>query len=641
LPADVNDPLLSPESTESNLPTTLLPELLLDKQNKYKQISEDSTEDPVEEDIKEDPVQSTDEEEPNMDNKGFNYENEKSFEDSGNKRNNATEAVTQVSNDGSPTGNGSYTEAGTLPIGSVPEGTTIAPCIISEKKGSIANGSPVKGKLGYDWCGPILKKNNNLPSNPTIKDRMKYAFSCPPHGMVGRVMTGVALLLLIWGALVSILGETALPGGNIFSLLVLFVLAQLAGDLVALVKLPPLLGMLCVGIALASIPGISIGDAIDQNWSSCIRSVALTVILIRAGQGLDPDALRRLSFMVFRLAATPCLVETTVVATVAHYLLGFPWLWGFMVGFIIAAVSPAVVVPCLLTLSERGYGIDKGIPTLVIAAASIDDVLAISGFGVMLGIAFSADSLVWQIVQGPIEVAMGLLYGGIIGAISWVLPYRKEADLGKQRTLFLFAAGLVAVFGSKKIHFAGAGALGCLALAFVAGVGWRKQGLTGEAGHVSVHFATMWKFFCPLLFALIGTEIKISELEMTTVGWGCVILAASLTCRIVVTFFVTMGGDLNLRERFFVALAWLPKATVQAAIGSTALDYAREVLANLQEGDDIDKANADIALGKQVLTLAVLVILITAPIGAVAIMLSAPKLLNHTPPQQQEEPKSA
>lgn len=632
MPSDASDPLLSPES---NTQPTLLPEVLLEKPNKYKQLLQGSTEDSV---------QETEEPKPKMDNKAFNYDNEKSLEDSGMKGQHATEAVAQVPNDGSPLGNGrgSYSEAGTLPIGSVPEGSTTIEChIISEKKSSEANGSPANGKLGYAWNQAILKKNNQLPEDPTTQDKMKYAFSCPPHGRFGRVLTGVALALLVWGSLVSILGDTALPGGNIFSLLVLLVLAQLAGDMVSLVKLPPLLGMLVVGIMLASIPGIEIGSTIDQSWSSTIRSLALTVILIRAGQGLDPDALRRLSFMVFRLAVTPCLIETTVVACVTHFLLGFPWLWGFMVGFIIAAVSPAVVVPCLLTLQERGYGVDKGIPTLVIAAASIDDVLAISGFGVMLGIAFSADSLVWQIVQGPIEVAMGLLYGGIIGAISWVLPYRKEADLGMQRFLFLFAAGLVAIFGSKKIHFSGAGALGCLALAFVAGVGWRKQGLTGEAGHVAGYFASMWKFFCPLLFGLIGTEIKISELEMSTVGWGCVVLAASLTCRVSVTFFVTAGGDLNIRERFFTALAWLPKATVQAAIGSTALDYAREILANLKEGDDFEKANADVALGKQVLTLAVLVILITAPIGAVAIMLSAPKLLNHTPPQQEEETKSA
>ena len=95
--------------------------------------------------------------------------------------------------------------------------------------------------------------------------------------------------------------------------------------------------------------------------------------------------------MVFRLAFTPCLVETVVVAITSHFLLGLPWLWGFMLGFVLSAVSPAVVVPCLLQLQERGLGVDKGIPTLVITAASVDDVLAISGFTILLGITFKPD----------------------------------------------------------------------------------------------------------------------------------------------------------------------------------------------------------------------------------------------------------
>lgn len=95
-----------------------------------------------------------------------------------------------------------------------------------------------------------------------------------------------------------------------------------------------------------------------------------------------------ISGMVFRLAFIPCLVETFVVCVASHLLLGFPWLWGLMLGFVLAAVSPAVVVPCLLQLQEKGYGVVKGIPTLVIAAASVDDVLAISGFTIFLGITF-------------------------------------------------------------------------------------------------------------------------------------------------------------------------------------------------------------------------------------------------------------
>ena len=115
----------------------------------------------------------------------------------------------------------------------------------------------------------------------------------------------------------------------------------------------------------------------------------MVVILIKAGLGLDAAALKRLSFVVVRLAFMPCLVETATDAVVAHFIMGFPWLWGILLGFVLAAVSPAVVVPSLLSLQERGYGEDKGISTLVIAASSIDDIAAISGFGVVLGIIFS------------------------------------------------------------------------------------------------------------------------------------------------------------------------------------------------------------------------------------------------------------
>ena len=115
------------------------------------------------------------------------------------------------------------------------------------------------------------------------------------------------------------------------------------------------------------------------------RNVALVVILTRAGLGLDPVALKKLSWGVVRLAFLPCLVEAVTVAVASYLILGFPIAWGFMLGFVLAAVSPAVVVPSMLSLQHKGLGVAQGIPTLVIAAASIDDVLALSGFGVVVG----------------------------------------------------------------------------------------------------------------------------------------------------------------------------------------------------------------------------------------------------------------
>uniref|UniRef100_A0A6A7G0F7 Sodium/hydrogen exchanger 9B2-like n=2 Tax=Hirondellea gigas TaxID=1518452 RepID=A0A6A7G0F7_9CRUS len=448
-------------------------------------------------------------------------------------------------------------------------------------------------------------------------DKLKYAFTCPPHGKVGVFLTYMILMLLIWGSLYSITGAMAAPGGVLFSLLVVFLCSVSCGKLSEACGLPPLLGMLLVGIALRSVPGIRIiGDSLLPEWSAAIRNIALVVILLRAGLGLDPKALKTLSLVVFRLAFVPCLIETTVVAVVTHFLLGFPWLWGFMLGFILAAVSPAVVVPCLLQLSQQGYGVAKGIPTLVIAAASLDDVLAISGFGVMLGMTFSQGSIAWQFLQGPLEVLMGLSYGGCVGLLCWILPNKRQPSCCMLQFLILFAAGLFALFGSHKIEFGGAGALAVLSMAFVAGIGYRRQGW-GDDNPVPQHCNVAWSFLQPMLFALIGTEIQVLSLELDTVGLGIATLCVSLSCRVVTTFFVVLGSGLNIRERLFVALAWLPKATVQAAIGSTALDYARRIGAEEEE----------IVRAKQVLTIAVLVILVTAPIGAIAIMKSAPRLL--------------
>ncbi|KAK8395971.1 hypothetical protein O3P69_005218 [Scylla paramamosain] len=478
---------------------------------------------------------------------------------------------------------------------------------------------------------PCMRSRHPLLSNPTHLQRFKYALLCPPHGRVGKWLTGLLILCLVFGSLVSLLGDTALPGGNIFSLFILFLTAEAAGRAVEPLRLPPLLGMLVVGILLKSVPGINhVGRSIDQEWSAALRNLALVIILLRAGLGLDPAALRQLSLMVVRLAFSPCVVETLVVAVVTHLLLGFPWLWGLMLGFVLGAVTPAVIVPCMLVLSQKGYGVDKGIPTLVIAASSVDDVLAISGFGVLMGITFAEGELWMVILKGPFEVVVGLIYGVVLGVLCWVLPVPSQHNAPLLRFVVLLTAGVVSLFGSPLIHLGGSGALGCLVMAFVAGFGWRKQGMT-EENYVDKMLEHMWTFFQPFLFALIGAEIQVDKLEGSTIGYGLLTLFVGLVFRMVTSFLVVMGGELNMKERLFVAFAWLPKATVQAAIGSQALDYARKTNAGPEEE----------RLGEQVLTIAVLSILLTAPVGAAAIMLTAPRLLSKSTQAKEEAGEAA
>ncbi|KAF3837588.1 hypothetical protein F7725_005052 [Dissostichus mawsoni] len=137
------------------------------------------------------------------------------------------------------------------------------------------------------------------------------------------------------------------------------------GKLVGLIQLPtlppfpPLLGMLLAGLLLRNVPYVTDAVYIDTHWSAALRNIALAVILTRAGLGLDPSALSRLKAVCVRLAVGPCVVEASVVAVVSHFLLGLPWVWGFILGFVLAAVSPAVVVPSMLLLQKEGLGVEK------------------------------------------------------------------------------------------------------------------------------------------------------------------------------------------------------------------------------------------------------------------------------------------
>ncbi|OWF37825.1 sodium/hydrogen exchanger 9B2-like [Mizuhopecten yessoensis] len=472
-------------------------------------------------------------------------------------------------------------------------------------------------KCCHRFWKPMQTKNHQLPENPSIPQRLKYSLLCPPHGNLAWYIQFLILVGITWAVLVSLTHSEALPGGNFFSLFVLFYASVVGGYLVSFFRLPPLLGMLMVGAMLRNIPVVKIvGESISMPWSSALRQIALTVILIRAGLGLDPQALRKLSFTVLRLAFIPCLAECCAEAVAAHFLLGFPWEWGFMLGFVLAAVSPAVVVPSLLSLSDRGYGLDKGIPTLVIAAASVDDVLAITGFGVVLGISFSTGDIALTIVKGPLEAMLGVVYGIVFGIVLWYLPSKDTKNPTLYRSLLLLGAGLMATFGSSAVHLSGAGPLGCLTLAFVAALRWRKEAEKEGDNGIGDMVGLLWMIFQPLLFSLIGAAVDINTIDGGTVGLAMGTLAIGLFVRLCASFGAVLFSGLSVKEMLFIPIAWLPKATVQAAIGGIALDEATK------RGDA-----RLMALGTSVLTIAVLSIVITAPIGAALISIVGPMWL--------------
>ncbi|KAA0158783.1 hypothetical protein FNF31_05195 [Cafeteria roenbergensis] len=477
-----------------------------------------------------------------------------------------------------------------------------------------------------------------------------------------RAAVAAACAALLWAVLVSLFGDVeAFPGGSIFAVFAIFVASSALGTVAELVGLPPLVGGIVAGFCLSNIPGTGLGSDLNAGLASALRGIALVIILTRAGLGLDRAALVRLSGPALRLAVIPNFVEAATAAAVLSGVLGWPIEWGALAGFVLSAVSPAVVVPSLLRLQDQGLGVDKGIPTLIMAAASFDDVIAISGFGVCLSLAFSEGDPVWAGVKSPLELIAGAAFGLVMGLVAGLMIPARGGGGAVAGTL-LIGIGVVAVLGSRLVHLDGGGALGVIVAGMAARAAWdeggtlrliravwnnrgEKQGgartpdgvasaVTPVGGHeldeegphagleASAWLRTVWTLVGqPMLFGLIGAAVDISVVDLEVLGIGAGALFAGLVVRCIAAFLCMLGTGFELSEQAFIALAWLPKATVQAAIGSIALDTAVSISA----GSEAEKR------GLAVLTIAVLAIVVTAPVGAVLISVFGHRWLAQKP----------
>jgi solute carrier family 9B (sodium/hydrogen exchanger), member 1/2 len=211
----------------------------------------------------------------------------------------------------------------------------------------------------------------------------------------------------------AILGDSAAPGGQLFSLVTLTVAANFGGWLVGLTTLPRLIGMLFTGILMQNIGAVNIGGDFAKVTAE-LRKFALTIILTRAGLEMDPEAFKKIWFTIVKLGLFPWTVEAGIISVMGHFLLGLPWMWSMLLGSIIAAVSPAVVVPCLFRLRTKGYGVAKGIPTLIISIAGIDDAASVAIFGIISSLMFATGGTAFQISQGNFLGILILLLGFIL-----------------------------------------------------------------------------------------------------------------------------------------------------------------------------------------------------------------------------------
>ncbi|MBO4981043.1 MAG: cation:proton antiporter [Lachnospiraceae bacterium] len=368
-------------------------------------------------------------------------------------------------------------------------------------------------------------------------------------------------------------------------------------------KLPSLLGMLATGILL----GPYVFDLIDTSIlsiSSEIRKIALIIILTRAGLSLDLLEIKKIGRPAIMMCFVPASFELIGMILLAPRLLGLSMLEAAIMGAVLAAVSPAVVVPRMVKLMDEGYGTKKGIPQLILAGASVDDVYVIVLFTTFIGMIQGNGVSVIRLVNIPVSIVFGVLIGLISG---WMLSKYFEKvhirDTIKILIILSWSFILVAIEDSLNtpITFS--------ALIAIMFIGVAMQKYREEASiRLSAKYNKLWVAAEVFLFVLVGATININYLGNMGLK-ALIVIAGALILRMLGVFVCLLETDLNTKERIFSMMAYTPKATVQAAIGGIPLSLG-------------------LGCGDMVLTVAVLAIVFTAPLGAFAIDLSYKKLLN-------------
>ena len=446
----------------------------------------------------------------------------------------------------------------------------------------------------------------------------------------------ITIGLFAWGAAVFCFGfDWMLPDGPIWACFILWLTATIFGKCLDAVGIPPLLGQLIAGIVLKNFPGTPV-EGMEESWAGKIRSIGLCLVLMRSGLEIDVAAVLKQGWVAARLTVLPGVSEALAVAGAGMLFFGMPFTLAISMGFILAAVSPAIVVSGMFDLQKRGLGVDRGIPSLVVAAASLDDVVAISGFSMFIGMAIpTGEDPILAGMHGPICVFAGALLGVIGGMLCgctrlWNKPYK--------RTYILLSVGLFYMMVADYLHFGGGGALAGLTMSVVATHCWRT-GCMGESlslpanddwNHAVEHdVAAIWVNVAqPLLFASIGATIFIPDLiSGGYIGKAILVILIGVVVRMPMACASTLGREFELKERVFIGLAWIPKATVQAALASKPLEMIEEYMKDHEKYHEYEN------WGKAILATAVLAILITAPIGLVSISSLGPRWLVQAAPE--------
>ena len=378
------------------------------------------------------------------------------------------------------------------------------------------------------------------------------------------------------------------------SIAVILLLGLLIGWIFSKLKLPSLLGMVIVGIVLSP-HALNLIDESILGISGELRQIALVIILTRAGLSLDVSDLKKVGRPAVLMCFVPACVEILGTVILAPMLLGVTMLEASIIGSVIAAVSPAVIVPRMIKLIDEGYGKAKSIPQLILAGASVDDVFVIVVFTAFTALASTGEMSVTSFIQIPISIVLGIMLGGCVGIV--LVAFFKKCHMRESVKILIILSISFLLLGVENRLQGYIPVSGLLAIMSMGIIIKQKYGVL--ALRLSAKYNKLWLGAEVFLFVLVGATVDLRYVASAGVSAVLLILGALLFRMTGVAISLLKTG-LSKRERLFCMVAYTPKATVQAAIGAIPLSMGLEC-------------------GNIVLTVAVLSILITAPFGAICV----------------------
>ena len=392
------------------------------------------------------------------------------------------------------------------------------------------------------------------------------------------------------------------------SLALIFLTGLLLASLFEKLKLPRIIGMLLAGILLGPYVLNLLDDSV-LSISSDLRQIALIIILIKAGLSLNLSDLKKVGRPAILMSFVPATFEIIGYVLLAPTLLGISKIEAAVMGSVLAAVSPAVVIPRMVQLMETNYGTEKSIPQLIMAGASCDDIFVIVLFSTFTNMAQGGSAHVADFINIPVSILLGIALGAVAGyglSLFFETAYAKEHYVRNSMKVILIL-GMSFFLMSVETWLKGKVSVsGLLAVVSMAAV-IRIKCIPKVSKRLSEKFGKLWIAAEVILFVLVGAAVDIRYTMQAGIA-AVLMIFVGLMFRAVGVSLCMLGTKLNKKERLFCVIAYLPKATVQAAIGSVPLSMG-------------------LACGQIVLSVAVLAILITAPLGAIGIDRTYKKLL--------------